>query len=174
MNDLVPVEGETGDLGPAMKALSPMHRAFVLVYCTNGCKAVDAAREVGYVDHANGAIRVTAHRILHKPEVLAAIREWTIASMKANLPVYRDLLDKIAMNDQHKDQAKAVLAAMDRAGLPAVIEKNVNVTVTMSDAEKVVRIKELAALNGIPIPAAVGNVTDAEFVEVKNGRLEGF
>lgn len=174
MTENLPVPAEEAELGPAMKALTPIHRAFVLAYCTNGCKPVEAARDVGYTDNKTGAIRVTAHRILHKPEVLAAIREWTIASMKANLPVYRDLLDKIAMNDQHKDQAKALLAAMDRAGLPAVIEKNINVTVTMTEAEKVARIKELSAQLGVPVPQIVGNVTDAEFVEVKGDRLEGF
>lgn len=157
---------EIVEYGPAMNALTPMRRAFVVAYCTNGCDATAAARDAGWQDTGSGAIRVTAHRTLHRPDVRAAIREWTIAAMQAKLPIYRTLLEEVAENVQHKDQTKAILALMDRGGLPAVTERNVNVNVTVTKAEKIAEIRKWALETGQDPQELLGDVSDAEFEEV--------
>lgn len=156
---------ETVEYGPAMNALTPIRRGFVIAYCTNGCDATNAAREAGYIDNGTGAIRVTAHRTLHRSDVRAAIREWTIAAVQAKLPIYKQLLDSVAENPQHKDQTKAILALMDRGGMPAVVERNVNVNVTLTTQEKVQKLRQLLANQGKTeeeIAAQLGSVTDLE------------
>lgn len=170
MSEIIPLLAEQGeDYGPAMKALIPQHRAFVLAYCTNGADATQAAREAGYVDNKNGSIRVTAHRTLHRKDVLAAIREMVIGMTQADLPIYRANILKIAQNDQHKDVLKANLALADRGGMPAVTERNVNITVTMTTDEKVAKLRALAEQAGLD-PSQVLGVVDLapeEFTEVK-------
>lgn len=157
---------EIVEYGPAMNALRPQHRGFVVAYCTNGCNATDAARAAGYTDTGTGAIKVQAHRTLHRSDVRAAIREWTIAAVQAKLPIYKQLLDEVAENPQHKDQTKAILALMDRGGMPAVVERNTNVNITLTTNEKIAQIKELAERNGIPLQQVLGNVVEGEFKDV--------
>lgn len=177
MSENLPAERDGIHLGPAMTALKPQWRAFVVAYCTNGCNATAAAREVGYHDNGGDGIKVQGHRLVHDKRILAAIREWTIASVQSRLPVYRELLDEVAQNDQHVGQVKSLLALMDRGGMPAVTERNINVTVTMTSAEKIQKLKSLMEARGATeeeIRSKIGSVTDAEYYEEKNGRLEGF
>ena len=161
------------DFGPAMLALIPKHRAFVIAYCTTAnAEATEAARQVGYVDNNTGALKVTGYRILKKPEVLAAIREVVMQNITADLPVLHKALMKTALNPQHKDQTKAVLALMNRGGLPDVTERNINVNITVTKEEKVAEIRAMAEEMGLDVEKLLGNMTDAEFEEIPPGLEE--
>lgn len=159
------------EFGPAMTALSSKHVAFVLAYATCGMDATKAARAAGYVDNNTGALKVTAYRIMLRPDIRAAIREVTISRAAAGLPVYFEALEKVAGDPQHKDQVKAIGMLMDRGGMPAVVERNVNVNITLSREEKEAEIRQMAETLGMDADKLLGSVTvtDAEFDEVPNG-----
>lgn len=173
MADNLPATTDGNDFGPAMKALSPQYRAFVLALCTTaGGKAAEAARQAGYVDNHNGSIKVQGMRVKHKPEVQAAIREVCLQRITLDLPVLVDNLFNVATNTQHKDQVKAALALINRGGLPDVTERNININVTVSKEEKVAEIRAMAEEMGLDPEKLLGNISDAEFTEIPAG-LEG-
>ncbi|MGH3511444.1 MAG: hypothetical protein ACRDRB_04120 [Pseudonocardiaceae bacterium] len=156
------------DFGPFMRALAPRHRVFVVSYCSNGCNGADAAREAGFLDTGTGAIRVRSHRLLHRPDVRAAIREWTLAMIEAKLPVYRELMDEIAENPSHKDQFKALVHVQAISGMAAIHKHEHEHTVIVTDAEKIEKIKQLAAKHNIPLEQVLGDAVDVEFSEVES------
>src|SRR3954464_12660795 len=84
--------------GPAMTALSPKQRAFVLAYVIQtNASASQAARLAGYMDNGGGgSVRVTEYRLAHNPKVLAAIREVVVSRVSSNLPVYVNALERVA------------------------------------------------------------------------------
>lgn len=150
-----------------MSALNPQQRAFVVAYCTTAnCNATEAARQAGYSDPGTGSIRVRGHQVLHHPKVLEAIREFTLASIRADAPVLVDALKKVAGSVQHKDQVKAIGMLLNRGGLPEITEKNINVNVTITKEEKIAEIRLMAEEMGLDPEKLLGNITDAEFEEV--------
>lgn len=170
MTDNLPTVAEnTHDFGPAMKALLPKQRAFVLAYCTSAnANGTEAARMAGYADRSD-AIKVQASRLLKRPDILAGIREVVLQNMSADLPVLHEALKKVALSAQHKDQTKAILALMNRGGLPDVTERNINVNVTVSQAEKIAEIRQLADEMGLDPEKLLGSISDAEFEEIPKG-----
>src|SRR4051812_29498961 len=150
-NDLPVVEAAAGESwGPAMGALNPPQRAFVLAYVTlTNADASEAARKAGYIDHASGSIRVTGFRLAHNPKVLAAIHEVVVARVSRNLPVYVNALERVAANDTHKDQVRAIGMLLNRGGLPEVTERNVNVSMTLTKQEKIAEIRRLVDVLGL-------------------------
>jgi hypothetical protein len=158
-----------------MKALIPRHRAFVLAYFdTDPPSATEAARLAGYQDHplskdphANkGAIRVTATRLMQREDIKAALVEEARRRLAWDLPVRIRTVAKIANNDQHKDQLKANLALLNRGGLPDVREVAHTHTVTLTDAEKWAKIREICEKHGLPMPEGAPVTVEAEYVEV--------
>ena len=133
------VEAPNESWGPAMAALNPKQRAFCLAYVLQtNAEATAAARLAGYEDNGSGqSIRVQGFRLTHNAKVLAAIREVVTARGSKNLPVYVNALERVAANDQHKDQVRAIDMLLTRGGLPEITERNVNVNVTLTEAEKV-------------------------------------
>lgn len=156
------------DFGPAMLAISPRHRAFVMGYFEAGANATEAARLAGYEDNDNGSIKVTAYRLVHRPAIVKAIQEEARRRLAAGgLPVAVKAVIDIASNPQHKDQAKAAAMIMDRAGVHATVEKNVNVNVTLTRAEKEAEIRQMAEELGLDPAKLLGTVTiDAEYTEI--------
>lgn len=166
MSDLEPIPaGKVLDFGPAMQVLSPKHRAFVEAYLLLNCEATAAARAVGYVDNGNNSISVQGHRLIHRPDVLAAIREKTLAQIAADVPVYRKALDVIARTP-HKDQVKAIGMLLNRGGLPEITEKHISITVALTRQEKEAEIKLMAETLGLDPKLLLGTVTEAEFEDV--------
>src|SRR5574340_289779 len=146
--------------GPAFSALSPRHQAFVIAYCCNGCNATAAAKEAGY--KGEGLLHTQGYRVKNREDVRLAIREVTLASIQANLPKYTAALEKIAADENHRQQYKALVALLTRGGIAEMRESNVNVTIR-TEAEKVERIRELAEKHNIPIAEVLGTVTDAQY-----------
>src|SRR4051794_37802776 len=114
--------------GPAMAALNPPQRAFVLAYVTlTNADASEAAHKTGYLDNGNGSIMVTGFRLVRNPKVLAAVREVVIGRASQNFPVYVNALERVATKETHKNQVKALGMLISRSGLPEITQRDVNV-----------------------------------------------
>jgi phage terminase small subunit len=130
--DLINPQDEP-EFGPAMQALSPKMRAFVLAVLDQRRRNnTAAARRAGYSDTSAVAIRVHAHRLAHDARVIAALHEEagkrleTAAHIAAGV-VVDVMTDKEATN---RDKLKAAGMLLDRTGFGASQTINVNKTVT--------------------------------------------
>lgn len=171
------LEVDDRDLGPAMKALSPRHRAFVLLMFATGGGSGDMtkiARLAGYTDKGNGAIQVQAHRLAHREDVQRAIEEESRRRVKSLLPAAIQQLEAIMVNPQHKDQLKAVAMTLGRAGLVEVSESKHTHEVILTRDEKIAEIASLAKSLGRDPAEFLGQVVDADYDvvhEVTTGQL---
>ena len=112
---------EIDDYGPAMLALSPMMRRYVVMWCEHpnfGPKAL--AKAAGYQGDDN-CLAVTGHRVSHDKKVLAAMDEEASKRLRYGGVIGVAAVVKIALNEAHKDHLKAALALMDRTGRHANI-----------------------------------------------------
>lgn len=161
------------EFGPAMKALSPMMRQFVLALLDQRKRNnAAAAKRAGYSATSPVAIRVAGHRLAHDARVIAALHEEagkrmeTAAHIAAGV-VVQVMGDKDATN---KDKLKAAGMVLDRTGFGVSQTINVNKTVTRkidvsTAAAKIAEFRQkfpdqFAKLIGAPEPI------DAEFSEV--------
>jgi hypothetical protein len=160
------LEVPTKDFGPCMAALSPKHRAFVIALFALGTNDATAAARLIYTDNGNGSIKVQAHRVLHRPDVQAAIDEEARRRIKSLVPLGLAELTEIMQNRQHKDQIKALSMMLNRAGLTEVHETKVTHEIVLTRAEKLAEIRALSETLGLDPQTLLGNVSDAEFEDV--------
>ena len=168
---------EIDDYGPAMLALSPMMRRYVVMWCEHpnfGPKAL--AKAAGYQGDDN-CLAVTGHRVSHDKKVLAAMDEEASKRLRYGGVIGVAAVVKIALNEAHKDHLKAALALMDRTGRHAMSEHKVVVDDKRPEtkAELIAAIKRVAGEAGLDdgavqklIGVDAGNVVDAEFEEIPN------
>ena len=160
--------------GPAMRKLNERQRAFVVAMLDfGGLDNTRAARAAGYGDGGSGAgIRVTAHRLAHDPDIMEAIREEGQARMNsAGIMAVNTLLEIAnAVDTEKKDKLKAIEMIMNRIGMSAKTEHQVNVTrKDLTSDEMIKRIGMLANKLGVdPQKLLGGPVVEAEFTEVEN------
>lgn len=136
---------EAEDYGPAMLALNERQRIFVLAYLAGGGKsAAAAAFAAGYGKGSRGGLDVQAHRLVHRADVLAGIREESLKRMHAFGPEMFNVIVEIARdkNSPAGERRKSAEAILDRIGLQAVSEHVVTVQDNRSRAEL---IRELVA-----------------------------
>jgi hypothetical protein len=158
-------------LGPKMMALSEKHRSFVVALFDEAAPAHGAgllhfaARKAGYLGKA---ISVTASRIAYRPDVQAAIKEFSHLAVRAISPDAIRAVRNALLDPGHKDNIRAASLVLERV-LPVETTHHVKVEQTYVPPSIEVtqavlaRIKELAAQAGLPqLPAPV----DAEFKEV--------
>jgi hypothetical protein len=166
---LVPLEG----CGPAMAALSPAQRAFVVAKVHYGCNNAEAARRAGYSKNQPEDAKVTAYRLAHNDTVQAAIIEESRKLMAGEGP--RSIKTLVAIRDDRgkeaKDRIKAAVELLNRGGLQAISEHHLTVEHQMTDAQKDQRILALCRELGLPDADArkmliAPEVLDAEFEEV--------
>jgi len=174
-----------GKLGPAMLKLHPRHRAFVCAVMELGPEAGNferAAIAAGYDPITPGRTNSTgggskATRLAHDSDIQAAIQEETIRRIGSMLPmataVMIDLLQAETTGAELKFKIANRLLAL--GGINPVVEQKITVTHTLSEAEKVDRIKLLAQGLGIDpqklLGSSAGPIIDAEFEIV--GSTEG-
>lgn len=160
------------DLGPAMRAILPRHRLFVIACLDSGVKIdfTRAARIAGYARGKPGdsTLRVRGHRLAHSPKIQAAILEESQKRLQAGTMAATGLLMKIVADpkEETKDRLKAAQMVLDRGGLGSVTVHKVDVTHTDNRIEKVAKIVELARLMGQDPKQLLGSladVTDADF-----------
>lgn len=116
------------ELGPKMLACSAGERRFVWAWVIGDAETyADAARDAGYVDNENGAIRRRGHQIMHRERVLAAIEELGKQAYRSQLvPALRANL-KLITNASHPDHARTVRATLASLGLGERTAVDVNV-----------------------------------------------
>jgi len=158
------------DLGPAMQALNPMQRAFVIGKVLAGLTDVEAARQAGYVDpHAN------ATRVAHTLVVQDAILEQSRALMRSQGPKSIHCLVEIRddKTNNAKDRMKASVELLNRSGFHQISEHHVHEHRHASDAEADRRILALAAELGLsPDQAKLMLVAPADFEQNAEGVYE--
>jgi hypothetical protein len=109
----------TEALGPAMMALNPRQRAFVVAMFDLGESVTyaDAARRAGYPDNGKSAIWVTGHRLAHSDKIQAALREEAERMAGGLLPLAHKMMVDVIRNPNHRDHFKAVKHAQALAGV---------------------------------------------------------
>lgn len=184
------------DCGPAMKALAPMQRRFVVAWLALGSghgTAVQAAKLAGYGSgsdtekKAHNVQRTMAYKLSHDPAVLAAIQEEAFTRMRALPALVVEKLVDIATNEPDvRVRAKVLLALADRVGFHAITEQHVKVEdVSKTDEALAQRLNKLLQSNPdnmkfvpkqlmkhldpklLPAPSETDTqISDAEFTEV--------
>lgn len=164
---------DLANLGPAMRALTPMRRKFVMAMASNPFgNPTEWARQAGYSDVANGA-KVQAHHIMHDPRLENAVMEVAKGTLGLMGPLIavQGLL-RIAQDKAHPKNLRALETLANRVGLHESTEHTVKVEHTDRTGEAMVeRIKALAERLGAD-PArllgsnAAGDVIEGEFKEV--------
>jgi len=104
-------------LGPAMLALTPLQRGFVIALVETGGKSdAGAARLAGY-GGTDASCWQAGHRLAHNPKVQLAIREEADRRLRAGALLGASALIEIASDIMHKDRYKAAESLLNRAGL---------------------------------------------------------
>ena len=145
---LVMGEIDASSLSPAMLAITPKQRRFVLElrYGPAGYGSeVRAARAAGFgtPTSSDNAMKVEAHRTLHHPKVQEALREVGGKIIRAEAFQSIKNTARIANDIQHKDCLKANLALMDRGGFAVETHHHVTVSHIDHDAEAVGELRAL-------------------------------
>lgn len=169
MNEEIP-------LGPAMTALTPLQRRFVLAMIADPLATpTEWARAAGY--DPKGSDRVAGHDLSRSPKIEAAANELARAHLHTFGPVLGiGVMMMIARNKDHKDQLKAAAALANRSGFHETTEHTVRVEHTdRTGTAMAARIKVLADALGID-PAQLLGVNAApemkliEAVDVPAGK----
>jgi hypothetical protein len=114
--DLLVEEVEVDGLGAAMLAIDARQRRFVVGMIGTGCKnAARVAKAAGYSD-SSGAAKVTAHRLMRQPRVIAALREE--AERRFDTVAVEALigLGDLVKSKNPKARVAAIDSVLDRAG----------------------------------------------------------
>src|SRR5579872_2043027 len=113
---LIPVD-ETS-LGPAMMALTPAMRAFVIAKVALGMTSIDAAKAAGYSARSPHALGVVGSRLAHDDRIQAAILEEGQKLMRSEGPKSVHVLVAIRDDKQAapKDRLKAATELLNRSG----------------------------------------------------------
>ncbi len=134
-----------------MRSLNDRQRLFVLAMLSEPTKdAAKWARMAGYSDVKEGA-KVRGHGLIHNPKVKAAAFEVARGQLDARGPIVAvEGLLRIAQRPSHKKHMTALLAILDRVGLPATTEHTVSVLHTDRTGKALAaRIHELAGKLGM-------------------------
>jgi hypothetical protein len=164
------------NFGPAMTALTPKRRAFVMALNNAGGKnATEAARAAGFKD--TEFLRTSAYMLLHDPRIQAAIVEDTRARFSGQAGELNEQLTRISQTPGPQ-QLNAIKMMFHHIGLQEkqVVEHNHTITLTL--AQKIEKVNQLRAAQGkelIALPATTVTeplVTDAEFTEIEDEPVE--
>jgi hypothetical protein len=144
------ISHEVGELGPAMRSLTGLQQRFVLLVVERPLAARgELASKAGYTG-SKEALRVTAHRLMHNPSILAAIHEETEKRVQFGGLVGIHGLIQMAQDPEHKRHFAACVALADRGGFPATTEHKVDVSHTdMTGRAMVERVREMAGRLGL-------------------------
>lgn len=151
------LEVPDSELGPAMQALEPRRRAFVLEMLNNpAISHAQAARRAGYTGTDN-YLGVQAHRLAHSERVLAAYHEEASKRLRSGVLVGASVLVEIARDSTHKDQLKAAMTLLNRVGLHEKTEHKHVVERATDDVEVKRQVVALAKELGLDPRVFLGN-----------------
>lgn len=154
--------------GPKMAALTERQRNYVIALLMAGDdNHTRAAAAAGYSQGSEIGLRVTAHRLAHDPKIIEAMKEEGDRRMNAASVMAISELCKIARNEMHKDQIKAISMILNRTGFHERTEHKVTVE-HKSEPEQIERLKQFARILGLDAKQLLGaaGVVDAEFEDV--------
>lgn len=162
--------------GPCMTICTEQERTFVVAYLeTGGRNHTTAAQIAGFGAGNNASARQQGWRLVHRPRVLAAIREEADKRLKTGAILGASVLIEIAETPGHKDQMKAAVELLNRAGLIVATKHEVEVTDNRTTSTLLARVHELAQRLDIDPRKLLGQATgapqivDAEFEDVERG-----
>ena len=139
---------EDSKLGPAMSALNPRQRSFVIVYCATGGKnAAGAARTAGY-EGTDVSLRVQAHRLAHSEAVQSAIHEEVRRRQQAIAPRAQLNIERIANDPLSRNSFEANKLILAMASHSAVQKSEHKVTQELTTKEMIEEIRKLGATLG--------------------------
>lgn len=163
-------------LGPAMKKLTALQRRFVLAYVYIGTSGARCAEAAGYSNTHPQATNTAAIRLLAQENIQDAIHEvgmQLFGSLKVPaIKFVADVIEGRTLADV-KERLKATEMLFNRIGMPAMTEHKVAVThKSESNEEMVLRIEHLAKKYDIDPKKLLGNIIDAEYVEIPKSELQ--
>ena len=121
------------ELGPAAQACSERERRFAFLIAINACEsATAAAARAGYGKTSRKGLTVTAHELLHRERVAAAVSEFTRNAFRGLEPVCVAKIRRIVENEKHRDHAKVCLSLLSRFGYGEQTRTELNVTGTVT------------------------------------------
>lgn len=137
-------------LGPAMSALNPRQRGFVIAFLAAGGKnARKAAIAAGYGGGQNdSSVDKQAYRLVHSEPIQAAIHEEVTKRQQAVAVRAQANLEKIADNPGAKNHFEANKLLLALAGHSPVNRSEHIVTHELSTADMVEKIRLLGAALG--------------------------
>lgn len=97
------VTGERQVYGPAMLALKPSDRHWVMTYCDTG-NGHAAERMTGPAAPSAVAARVRAHRKLQRQDISAAVLEESRRRLAFNLPQHSRVVEQLAAGEGTQEQ----------------------------------------------------------------------
>ncbi len=161
---------DEGDFGPAMLALVPRQRGFVIAMLDRpDADHTACARAAGY-DGQPQDVRRTAYRLAHDPKIQAAIQEEARKRIGGAAILGASVLIEIANNPKSKDadRIKAAFGLLNRAGLHEKTEVHSVVEHRGDDQAAIGRIRAMAELLGLDPKVLLGRagVVEAEFTDV--------
>jgi hypothetical protein len=135
-----------GELGPAMRELSPIRQAFVREYvlaCLNAKPrkdgrpgkagaphgaAVNAARRAGYGKNSKReTLAKHAHDLTRDAKIIEAIDEESKKAFRSLAPQAVAAVQNMILNSDHRDHGRAVFGVIDRS-IPVVSKHSIDVT----------------------------------------------
>jgi hypothetical protein len=141
----VPDESE---LGPAMLALSPKRRLFVLELA-NGPggygSEIRACRAAGYPGD-DETVRTAAYKIMHNDKVQVALREVGAKLIRGSAFAAIRQTERIMNDLEHRDCLKACLALLDRGGFAVESHHTVTVEHKSLDDQAIEAFRTMRAL----------------------------
>jgi hypothetical protein len=170
---------QEADLGPAMLALNPRQRGFVLAKFELGDHPSDSecARAAGYPATNSEYLKVQAHRLAHSDKIIAAIREEATRRAANLLPLAHRRMNEKLLNPADKDNWAVVKHIQ---GLEGIAPKQIHEVHHVVDRKALIQeiegsIRLLQTL-GIKldqtlIPPQTVEVIDTEYEE--GGTTEG-
>lgn len=158
-NSITIPDPELADLGPAMRALTPKQRHFVLAYFHVG-KRERAAFMAGYAgEEGSNKLGVSAYVVWHHPKVQAAIKEHASGALVGMLPGAIARLHQIMQDGGDKDGLKAIQLITDRTGFHATTEMKVT-HVDESREDTIREIVRMAREQGLDPRVLIGGAAD--------------
>lgn len=139
------------EFGPEMRKLKVQEQVFVCMLFSGLPSVTKAAEKAGYKAKDRGALRVQAHRLLHRGDIGRAVVEESKRRTQFLMPKAQKALDVLLDHPEHADHFKAVKLVREEVNGPVAVRRivDMNVKVDMTDNAKIERIREFAKNHGI-------------------------
>ena len=140
--------------------MNERHRKFLDIYASNGGNGAEAARRVGYTDNGGASIRVTAHRILKKPECVEYLHKLLLEGLTAEAPFAIAAIRHLAEHGtSERVRLEACKELLDRSGFKLAEKHELILRDERSDDEIEAQIRSSLAELGM---------TEADMLEKLN------